>query len=133
MVMMAHVLVNTFARYPEDIKIMKELGVQSYRFSIAWPRILPTGLETTGNTKGLDFYNRLVDALLEAGIEPWVTLYHWDLPQVHKTKEAGKVVESLTIFLIFSDIMSRSLGDRVKHWITLQRTMGCSTPWILCR
>ena len=114
-----------FVRYPEDIQIMKELGVQSYRFSIAWPRILPTGLETSGNAKGLDFYNRLVDALLEAGIEPWVTLYHWDLPQVLQDQGGWESRRIIDQFSNFSDIMSRSLGDRVKHWITHNE------PWVV--
>ena len=101
-----------FARYPEDIKIMKDLGVQSYRFSIAWPRIPPTGLETSGNTKGLDFYNRLVDALLEAGIEPWVTSSLGFPHGFTRPRRLGKcrIIDQFSNFL---DIMSRSLGDRV--------------------
>src|SRR5580704_10461927 len=74
------VAVDHYHRYPEDIAIMKEIGVKGYRFSIAWPRIQPSGQGRT-NQKGLDFYNRLVDALLEAEICPFPTLYHWDLPQ----------------------------------------------------
>ena len=76
----ADVACDHFHRYPEDIALMKFLGVGAYRFSIAWPRIFPTGRGRV-NAAGLDFYDRLVDALLEARIAPWVTLYHWDLPQ----------------------------------------------------
>ena len=70
-----------YHRWPEDVALMRELGVEAYRFSIAWPRVLPDGTGAV-NPAGLDFYDRLVDALLEAGIRPFVTLYHWDLPQV---------------------------------------------------
>ncbi|MCJ7523116.1 MAG: family 1 glycosylhydrolase, partial [Dehalococcoidia bacterium] len=69
-----------YHRWPEDVALMKELGLKSYRFSVSWPRILPDGRGKV-NQAGLDFYSRLVDGLLEAGIEPFLTLYHWDLPQ----------------------------------------------------
>ena len=69
-----------YHRYKEDVRLLKELGVKAYRFSIAWPRVFPDGTGTP-NPKGLDFYHRLVDELLAAGIEPFATLYHWDLPQ----------------------------------------------------
>src|SRR5215204_6222826 len=68
-----------YHRWPQDLEVMRELGLQAYRFSVAWPRILPNGWGEV-NPAGLDFYDKLVDALLAAGIEPWVTLYHWDLP-----------------------------------------------------
>ena len=68
-----------YHRWKEDVRLMKDLGIKAYRFSISWPRVMPDG---TGhvNSKGMDFYSNLVDALLEAGIEPWVTLFHWDYP-----------------------------------------------------
>src|SRR5687768_12085075 len=69
-----------YHRYGDDVRLMRDLGVDAYRFSIAWPRIFPEGTGNV-NSAGLDFYDRLVDALLAAGIEPWATLYHWDLPQ----------------------------------------------------
>src|SRR6516165_2667246 len=75
-----------YHRWPEDVALMRWLGLGAYRFSIAWPRIIPVGRGAV-NRAGLDFYNRLVDALLEAGIEPFATLYHWDLPQ--PLEEAG--------------------------------------------
>lgn len=77
-----------YHRYKEDVALMAELGVDSYRFSIAWPRIYPAGKGEL-NPKGLDFYKRLVDELLQRGIEPMATLYHWDLPQVLEDKGAG--------------------------------------------
>ena len=114
-----------FVRYPEDIKLMQELGVDAYRFSIAWPRILPTGFEEKPLQAGLDFYNRLVDALLEANITPWVTLYHWDLPQ--PLEDAGGWSDRMIVdkFCHFADIMSTALGDRVGHWITHNE------PWVV--
>ena len=69
-----------YHRWPEDLALLKRLGVGAYRFSVAWPRVLPRGRGAV-NDKGLDFYDRVVDAVLEAGIEPWLCLYHWDLPQ----------------------------------------------------
>lgn len=114
-----------FHRYPDDIALMKRLGLQAYRFSIAWPRILPTGMETEPNAKGLDFYDRIVDTLLEAGIEPWVTLYHWDLPQPLEDMGGWPDRRIVEPFVRFSDVMSRHLGDRVKHWITHNE------PWVV--
>ena len=84
-----------YTHWREDVKLMQELGHQAYRFSIAWPRILPAGVGTV-NEKGLDFYSRLVDGLLEAGITPFATLYHWDLPQA--LQERGGVVQRVLGF-----------------------------------
>ncbi len=108
-----------YHRYPEDVQLMKELGLNAYRFSIAWPRILPTGRGQV-NAAGLDFYDRLVDTLLDAGIEPFVTLYHWDLPQVLQDQVGGwNSRETAYAFAEYADIVSRRLGKRVKNWITL--------------
>jgi len=106
-----------YQRYKEDVELMQQLGVQAYRFSIAWPRVLPAGRGTV-NQAGLDFYSRLVDALLASGIQPFATLYHWDLPQV--LQEAGGWPQRATAeaFVEFADATSRALGDRVKNWIT---------------
>jgi beta-glucosidase len=106
-----------YHRWREDIGLMKELGLQAYRFSIAWPRILPNGRGAI-NQAGLDFYSRLVDALLAAGITPFATLYHWDLPQT--LQDAGGWPDRATAeaFVEYADVTSRALGDRVKHWIT---------------
>lgn len=107
-----------YHRYREDIALMKSLGVKAYRFSFSWPRILPKGRGEV-NPKGLDFYNRLVDALLEAGIEPYATLYHWDLPQVLMDEVGGWLHRSTAdAFVELTDVLTRSLGDRVKKWIT---------------
>jgi beta-glucosidase len=91
--------------------------LQAYLFSIAWPRILPEGTGAV-NQAGLDFYDRLVDGLLEAGITPFATLYHWDLPQVLQDEGGWANRASVAAFTHYADIVSRRLGDRVKHWIT---------------
>ena len=103
--------------WKKDIALMKRLGLKSYRFSISWPRILPAGRGEV-NKKGLDFYSKLVDALLDAGIIPFATLYHWDLPQTLED-EGGWVVRSTAeAFADYANVVSRALGDRVKNWIT---------------
>ena len=106
-----------YRRYPEDIALMRELGLDAFRFSIAWPRVVP-GATGPVNQVGLDFYDRLVDALLEAGIRPFVNLFHWDLPQ--ELEEAGGWPERATAeaFAAYADVVAKQLGDRVKDWIT---------------
>jgi beta-glucosidase len=106
-----------YHRWREDIALMKELGLQAYRFSISWPRILPEGRGKV-NQAGLDFYSRLVDGLLEAGIEPFITLYHWDLPQVLQDDGGWDARTTAEAFVEYADVVSRHLGDRAKHWIT---------------
>jgi beta-glucosidase len=101
----------------KDIALMKELGLKAYRFSMSWPRILPTG-RGKANQAGLDFYSRLVEGLLEAGIEPFVTLYHWDLPQGLQDGGGWAARSTAEAFVEYADVVSRKLGDRVKHWIT---------------
>jgi beta-glucosidase len=106
-----------YHRWRDDIAVMKSLGLRAYRFSIAWPRILPDGVGKV-NQAGLDFYSRLVDGLLEAGITPFATLYHWDLP--YKLYEAGgwPARSTAEAFVEYADVISHALGDRVKNWMT---------------
>ncbi len=106
-----------YHRFPEDIRMMKELGLQAYRFSIAWPRIIPGGRGLV-NPLGLDFYSRLVDALLEAGIQPFATLFHWDLPQALQDEGGWPSRATAEAFTEYADVVTRALGDRVKDWIT---------------
>ena len=106
-----------YHHWPEDIALMRDLGLQAYRFSIAWPRIFPSGTETV-NEAGLDFYDRLVDALLEANLEPFVTLFHWDLPQQLEDKGGWVSRDTAHAFVNYADVVSRRLGDRVENWIT---------------
>lgn len=104
-------------RYREDIAIMRDLGLDAYRYSISWPRIIPDG---TGrlNQEGLDFYKSLTDALLEAGITPYVTLYHWDLPQALQARGGWESPDSVRWFADYAAVVVEHLGDRVQHWIT---------------
>jgi beta-glucosidase len=111
-----------YHRWRDDIQLMRELGLQAYRFSVAWPRVLPEGRGRI-NEAGLTFYDRLVDGLLEAGITPWVTLYHWDLPQVLQDAGGWPNRATADAFAEYTDVVTRRLGDRVKHWITLNE------PW----
>lgn len=106
-----------YHRWREDVGLMQQLGLQAYRFSIAWPRILPEGRGKV-NQRGLDFYSRLVDALLERGIQPFVTLFHWDLPQPLQDQGGWTARPTVQAFTEYADVVSRHLGDRVKHWIT---------------
>lgn len=106
-----------YHRWREDIALMKELGLQAYRFSIAWPRIIPDG-DGPVNQAGLDFYDRLVDGLLEAGIRPFATLYHWDLPQALEDRGGWPNRATAHAFARYADVVARRLGDRVKDWIT---------------
>ena len=107
-----------YHRWPEDVALMAELGIDTYRFSIAWPRIQPTGTGPA-NTAGLDFYDRLVDALLERGIRPMPTLFHWDLPQALQDVGGWMNRETAYRFADYAAVTAARLGDRVKSWITL--------------
>jgi beta-glucosidase len=111
-----------YHRWPEDIALMRELGLTAYRLSVAWPRIFPDG-QGEPNAIGLDWYERLVDALLETGIEPWVTLYHWDLPQALEDLGGWPARGTADAFVRYTEAVSHRLGDRVGHWITLNE------PW----
>jgi beta-glucosidase len=105
-----------YHRWPEDLDIGRDLGLNAYRFSIAWPRIFPEAGKV--NQKGLDFYSRLVDGMLERGLQPWATLYHWDLPQYLQDRGGWNERATVDAFVGLADAMTRTLGDRVKHWIT---------------
>lgn len=107
-----------YHRWREDIKLMQQLGLQAYRFSIAWTRILPQGYGKV-NQKGLDFYSRLVDGLLDAGIVPYATLYHWDLPQALQDRGGWPARSTAEAFAEYAEIASQHLGDRIASWATL--------------
>lgn len=106
-----------YHRWPEDLDLAKNLGINSYRFSVAWPRIFPEGSGKI-EPRGLDFYDRLVDGILERGMRPWLTLYHWDLPQALQQTGGWKSRSTVDAFVDYADVVSRRLGDRVKQWIT---------------
>lgn len=105
-------------RFLEDVALMKSLGVRAYRFSIAWPRVMPGG-DGPVNAAGLDFYSRLVDALLDAGIEPWATLFHWDYPEPLFQRGGWLHPDSPKWFEAYATACARALGDRVNAWFTI--------------
>jgi beta-glucosidase len=111
-----------YHRYVEDVALMADLGLASYRYSIAWPRIQPDGTGPV-NTRGLDFYDRLTDELIGKGIDPVVTLYHWDLPQSLQDRGGWTVRETAEAFAEYAQIVHARLGDRVRTWTTLNE------PW----
>lgn len=119
----ANLACNHYNLWKEDIKLMKTLGLKTYRLSISWPRIMPTG-EGEVNYEGLKFYSRIVDELLEAGIKPMVTLYHWDLPQALQDKGGWANPDIIDTFAEYAVIVNKALGDRVKDYITLNE------PWV---
>jgi beta-glucosidase len=104
--------------WSEDVNLMKQLGLNAYRFSVAWPRILPEGRGKV-NQSGLDFYDRLVDALLAANITPFLTLYHWDLPLALHEQGGWNNRQIVEDFALYTRVLAEHLGDRVKHWMTL--------------
>jgi len=113
-----------YHRYHDDIALMRELGIDAFRFSIAWPRVLPEGRGRV-NQAGLDFYDRLVDELLGNGIAPFVTLFHWDTPQAIEDAGGWPVRATVDAFSEYVEAVSGRLGDRVGHWITHNE------PWVV--
>ena len=111
-----------YARYADDVALMRELGLAAYRFSVAWPRVQPLGSGRV-EQRGLDFYRRLVDELLDSGIAPWLTLYHWDLPQALQEEGGWTSRDTAERFAEYAGIVYDALGDRVPHWSTLNE------PW----
>ncbi|CAN1263530.1 Beta-glucosidase 24 [Linum perenne] len=122
------VAIDEYHRYKEDVQLMKEMGLDAFRFSISWPRILPNGKLSGGvNQEGVNYYNNLINELLANGITPFVTLFHWDLPQPLEDEYGGflssKVADD---FGDYADVCFNQFGDRVKHWITLNEPLGFS-------
>jgi beta-glucosidase len=110
--------------YPQDIALAKQLNLKSYRFSISWPRIQPTGVGAP-NMKGIDHYSRLADTLLEAGIRPWCTMYHWDLPQALEDRGGWPNRDLAGYFADYSGILAKHLGDRITVWAPF------NMPWAI--
>jgi beta-glucosidase len=115
---------DSYHRYPEDIALLKRVGARAYRLSLSWPRIQPSG-RGAAHGKGLDYYNRVIDALLEAGVQPAVTLYHWDLPQALQDAGGWANRDIADWFGEFAGIAGEAFGDRVPQWITLNE------PWVV--
>ena len=105
-----------YHRYVEDVAFMRKLGVKAYRFSTSWPRILPKGKGDV-NSAGLDFYKRLIEELLQAGIEPWLCLHHWDLPQTIQDEGGWTNPACIRYFSDYARLLAHELGDKVKRWI----------------
>jgi beta-glucosidase len=116
-----------YHRWPEDIALMRQLGVPAYRFSVAWPRVIPDGTGAV-NPAGLAFYDRLVDALLEAGIRPMVTLYHWDLPQSLQDRGGWPERATAEALADYATVVAGALGDRVTDWVTVNEPL--CVAWI---
>ena len=104
--------------YQNDIDLISHLNIPNFRFSISWPRIMPTGTHPV-NQAGIDYYNKIIDSLLEQGIEPWVTLYHWDLPHALEVKGGWTNRESVAWFSEYVEVCAKYFGDRVKNWMVI--------------
>jgi len=107
-----------YHRYRDDFALMAKLGVKHYRLSIAWPRIFPLGRDAV-NQAGIDYYNQVIDTLLANEITPWVTMFHWDLPQALEDEGGWRVRKTVDAFAAYADLIVKTYGDRVKNWITL--------------
>lgn len=119
-----NVACDSYHRVEEDVQLLKELGVKVYRFSVSWPRVLPSGRGEV-NRAGLDYYHRLVDALLANGIEPFCTLYHWDLPQALQDEGGWGSRGSIDAFAQYAELMFNEFKGKIKHWITFNE------PWCM--
>ena len=116
-----------YHRFKEDLDLMKWMGVKAYRFSVAWPRVIPDGVGRV-NEMGLDFYDRLIDSLLEREIAPWLTMYHWDLPEALQLRGGWNNREVVEWFGEYGEVLTSRFGDRVKNWMTLNEPL-CSA-WL---
>jgi beta-glucosidase len=114
-----------YKRFRQDFALMRELGIRNYRLSVAWPRVYPNG-DGAINQAGLDYYEALMDSMLENGITPWVTMFHWDLPQALEDRGGWRSRVVPEAFATYADTIVKTLGDRVKNWITLNE-IGCFT------
>uniref|UniRef100_A0ACD5V5P6 Uncharacterized protein n=1 Tax=Avena sativa TaxID=4498 RepID=A0ACD5V5P6_AVESA len=122
------VAVDSYHLYKEDVRLMKDMGMDAYRFSISWTRILPDGTLGGGvNKEGITYYNNLINELLSKGLQPFVTLFHWDSPQVLEDKYRGFLNPNIiNDYKDYAEVCFREFGDRVKHWITINE------PWSYC-
>ncbi|XP_017702515.1 beta-glucosidase 12-like [Phoenix dactylifera] len=119
------VALDSYHRYKEDVKIVKELGLDAYRFSISWPRILPNGSLSGGvNNEGVKYYNNLINELISNGLKPFVTIFHWDLPQSLEDQYGGFLSSNIiNDYVDYAEVCFREFGDRVKHWITFNEPL----------
>ena len=109
---------DLYNSYPNDIDLVKQLNMDVFRLSLEWTRIIPT---STGqvNQRGIDFYNQVIDTCLDKGLQPWITLYHWDLPQVLEDEKGWRNRDVINWFSEYCDVCTKAFGDRVKGWMVL--------------
>lgn len=117
------VATDFYHRYEQDLDLAQAMGLSDFRFSVSWPRVLPKGVGAT-NRRGLEFYDRLVDACLERDLRPWLTLYHWDLPSALQARGGWTNRSIVDWFADYSATMAHHLGDRVNHWLVLNEPMA---------
>nr|AEB61486.1 beta-glucosidase [Consolida orientalis] len=122
------VAVNHYHQYKEDVALMKDMGMDAYRFSISWSRVLPSGKLSGGvNRKGIQFYNNLIDELVSKGLQPYVTLFHWDVPQQLEDEYGGFLSSHIVLdFQDYAELCYKEFGDRVKYWITINEPLSLS-------
>ena len=112
-----------YHRYSEDIDLIKEMNFKVFRFSLSWPRIIPGGTGEV-NRKGLDFYHKVIDKCLSAGIEPWITIYHWDMPQVLEAQGGWANRQMIGWFSEYTDVVTREYGSKVKNWMVMNEQLA---------
>ncbi len=122
--------IDFYHRYPEDIALIKELGFGANRFSISWPRIMGDG-DGPPNQKGIDFYHRVIDACLEAGIEPWATVHHWDMPQALYAKGGWGQRAVIEPFARLAEVCADAFGDKVKHWMVFNEPASVASHLLI--
>ncbi|KAJ7523015.1 hypothetical protein O6H91_18G034700 [Diphasiastrum complanatum] len=121
------IAVDQYHKYQEDVSLIAGMGFDAYRFSISWPRIFPDGSNKEVNKEGIEYYNRLINSLISKGIEPYATLYHWDLPQSLQDSFGGWISRDIVEhFVAYAEVCFAAFGDRVKHWITLNEPLQFS-------
>jgi beta-glucosidase len=119
----ADVATDFYHRYSEDIDLIKSMNFNIFRFSVSWPRILPAGTGAV-NSKGLDFYHKVIDKCLSVGIEPWITIYHWDMPQVLEAQGGWANRKIIDWFSEYVDVLTREYGSKVKNWIVMNEQLA---------
>ena len=119
----ADITTDFYHRYREDIRLTKELGFEVFRFSFAWSRILPNGIGTV-NPEGIEFYHKVIDTCLEFGLEPWPTIYHWDLPQILEDMGGWTNRHIVDWFVEYCEVLTEEFGSKVKHWMVLNEPAG---------
>lgn len=119
----ADVSADFYHRYEEDIDLIKAMNFKVFRFSLSWPRILPNGTGEV-NQKGLDFYHRVIDKCLAVGVEPWITIYHWDMPQVLEAQGGWANRKMLDWFSEFAEVVTKAYGSKVKNWMVINEQLS---------